>query len=73
MLVHMNFYAASVALLWKTAMRLGVPDAGGPGSVRSTAARGGGDPAASLTGVSPPEETVMTRARRYRSRQRPTG
>jgi hypothetical protein len=72
MRVHMNFYAASVALLWRTAMRLGAPDAGGPGSVRSTAARGGGDPAA-LTGVSPPEEAMMARAHRCRSRQRPTG
>lgn len=25
----MNFYAASVALLWTTAMRFGAPDAGG--------------------------------------------
>jgi hypothetical protein len=72
MLVHMNFYAASVALLWETAMRLGVPDAGGPGSVRSTAARGGGDPSA-LPGVSQPEETIITGAHRWRSRQRPTG
>jgi len=42
--VHMNFYAASVALLWTTAMQLSAPDAGAPGSVRSAAARCGVDP-----------------------------
>jgi hypothetical protein len=39
-LVHMNFYAASVALLWTTAMQLGAPDAGAPRSVRTAARRG---------------------------------
>ena len=61
MLVHMNFYAASVALLWTTAMQLGASDAGAPRSVRSTAAQRGVDPA-TLTGVSQPEETMMARA-----------
>jgi hypothetical protein len=63
MLVHMNFYAASVALLWTTAMQLGASDAGAPRSVRSTAARRGVDP-----------EAMMARAHRWRSREgRPAG
>jgi hypothetical protein len=63
MLVHMNFYAASVALLWTTAMQLGAPDAGAPRSVRRTAARRGVDP-----------ETMMARPHRWRSREgRPAG
>ena len=33
--MSMNFYAASVALLWTTAMRFGAPDAGRPRTVRS--------------------------------------
>ncbi len=34
--MSMNFYAQSVALLWTTAMRLGVPDTGRPGKQRVT-------------------------------------
>jgi hypothetical protein len=68
----MNFYAASVALLWTTAMRHGAPHAGGPRSVRSAAARYDVDPA-TLTGVSHPEETMMARAHRWRTRQRRSG
>jgi hypothetical protein len=33
--MSMNFYAASVALLWTTAMRFGAPDAGQPGTGRA--------------------------------------
>jgi hypothetical protein len=51
----MNFYTASVALLWTTAMRLGGPDPARPTSVLSTAARGGVDPA-TLTRVLQPED-----------------
>jgi hypothetical protein len=32
--MSMNFYAESVALLWTTAMRFGVPDAHRPGRMR---------------------------------------
>jgi hypothetical protein len=52
-----NFYAASAALSWKTAMRLGASNAGRPRSVWSTAV----DPA-TLTRGSQREETMMARA-----------
>jgi hypothetical protein len=56
MLANMNFYTASVALLWTTAMQL---DAPAPSSVRGAAVRRGVDPA----------KTMMARAHRWRSRE----